>query len=633
MSFRLKVILGVATIEVLLLSLLVFSSMRYLSGSNKEQLYDRARTSVQLFSTMAAEATLAMDLAALDALAAKTASNPGIAYARVRNPSGSVLSEKGDAASLQRPFHADVNIDDVGSDQTFDVAQDILVNGKSFGRVELGLSIKAFEKLLEEAARYMLGVALIEVVLVGVFGFILGRVLTTQLIALQLGARKVADGELGYTIQVRGNDELADTAKSFNAMSCALHDYARDLKKARDKAERGRMRAESLLQKAVESLPQGIVITDKSDRIIHLNQAFTEIYEIGPNELLHMKTCADVRRILRAGSDDVYVGEPQCTPEDIPTTKLANGRYILRGYQTLSIGGAVWVVTDITRLIEAEERTRKLERELLQSQKMESIGTLAGGIAHEINTPIQYIGDNLRFMGGSVGDLLTLLTGYEALAKEGNSGKISSALLEQCQARVEDIDLDFLRDELPKAVEQSIHGVEQVSKIVLALKEFAHPSSKEKDLVDINRIVERSLVICKNKWKTVAEVKLHLAEGISPFPAYENDLNQVVLNLIVNAAQAIEEHASDKGQIDVTTQSLPDGVVLSVRDNGCGIPDGIRERIFDPFFTTKDVGKGSGQGLAICYDIIVNKHGGRIDVQSVPGEGTAFQVVLPVSEW
>jgi signal transduction histidine kinase len=164
------------------------------------------------------------------------------------------------------------------------------------------------------------------------------------------------------------------------------------------------------------------------------------------------------------------------------------------------------------------------------------------------------------------------------------------------------------------------------------MREFSHPSSKEKTAVDINRIVERSLVICKNEWRSVARVELHLAEDIPPFPAHESDLNQVVLNLTVNAAHAIAEKTEEAGRIDVTTRSLPDSVSLTVRDNGCGIPESIIERIFDPFFTTKDVGKGSGQGLAICYDIVVNKHGGRIDVQSNPGEGTTFQILLPATE-
>jgi signal transduction histidine kinase len=419
---------------------------------------------------------------------------------------------------------------------------------------------------------------------------------------------------------------------SFNAMSMALQDYARDLKKARDKAEAGRLRAESLLQKAVESLPQGIVITDKHDRVVHLNQAFTDIYEIDNDELAGMKNCTDVQRILKRGNNDEYVCNPESAQETILTTKLPNGRYVLHGYQSLSIGGAVWVVTDITRLIEAEDRSRKLERELMQSQKMESIGTLASGIAHEINTPIQYIGGNLKFIGSSISDIIKLIDSYESLEEEACSESVSADLIEQCRTQAENTDMAYLRDELPKAVGQSIQGVQQVSSIIQAMTEFSQPSSKIKSLVDINRIVERSLLICKNEWKSVARVELHLAKDIPAFPAHESELNQVVLHLIVNAAHAIDKKKQDNGQIDVTTKRLPDSVALLIRDNGCGIPDSIIERIFDPFFTTKDVDKGSGQGLAICYDIIVNKHGGRIDVHSIPGEETTFQVKLPITK-
>jgi signal transduction histidine kinase/HAMP domain-containing protein len=573
-----------------------------------------------------------MDFATLDVLTTKAASNMGIAYVRVRHPSGKVLSERGSVVSLQIPFKADTDIDDASSDQIFDVSQEISVNGERFGSIELGLSIKAYEDLLDEAARYMSGLALFEIILVGIFGFVLGRVLTIQLSSLQHGARKVANGELGYTIQVRGKDELADTAKSFNAMSLSLQDYAQDLKKARDKAEAGRLHAESLLHKAVESLPQGIVITDKNDRVVHLNQAFADIYEIRNDEMASMRSCADVHRVLQQGNNDDYTCNPELKQDTILTSKLPNGRYILHGHQSLTIGGAVWVVTDITRLIEAENRSRTLERELLQSQKMESIGTLASGIAHEINTPIQYIGDNLNFIGSSISNVMKLLDSYEKMGEEICSESHFANLIEQCQTQTDDADVEFLRDELPQAVEQSLQGVQQVSKIILAMKEFAHPSSKKKSQVDINRIVERSLIICKNTWKSVAHVELHLEKDIPVILAHESDLNQVVLNLIVNAAHAIAEKGQENGQIDITTKRLPDSIALLVRDNGSGIPDDIIESIFDPFFTTKGVGKGSGQGLAICYDIVVNKHDGRIGVQSSPGEETTFDIKLPITE-
>ncbi len=630
MSFRLKIIFGVAAIEILLLSMLVFSGMRYLSNSNKDQLYDRAHTSAKLFATMTTDPVVAMDLATLDELVEKAVTNPGIVYIRVIHYCGELLAEKGDEEALKRPFSADKDVGSV-NDGTFDVAQDIFLNGKSFGRVELGWSTTFYESLLHEAASYMLSVALIEVLLVGIFGYILGRVLTAQLTSLQEGARRVSNGEFGYAIEVRGEDELADTAICFNAMSKALQGYATDLKNAKDYAEVKRIQAENLLQKAVESLPHGVIITDENNKIMHINQAFADIYSLNAEELSKMETCEDVRRALTPVGEEAFVCTSHSSSESIPMTKLNNGRCVLHSYQALASGGAVWVDTDITNLVEVEERNRKLERELLHVQKMESIGTLAGGIAHEINTPIQYIGDNLQFIGDSIDEVMNLLTGYEALAGEAELKNASSGLMQQFKAQAEDADLEFLRAEMPSAVGQSLAGIEQVSRIVLAMKEFAHPSSKEKTLVDINRVIERALVICSNEFKTVAEITLHLAADIPPILAHEGDLNQLILNLVVNAAYAIREKSKEMGRIDVTTKQLPQQILLTVKDDGCGIPKEFLDRVFDPFFTTKEVGKGSGQGLALCYDIVVNKHGGKIDVESVVGDGTTFRVVLPSS--
>ncbi|MCW9036097.1 MAG: ATP-binding protein, partial [Rhodospirillales bacterium] len=238
------------------------------------------------------------------------------------------------------------------------------------------------------------------------------------------------------------------------------------------------------------------------------------------------------------------------------------------------------------------------------------------------------IGDNLKFMGEAVEDIMNVLKNYSELAEETKEKDVGLSTVARCEEACEEADIEFLREELPQAVEQSIQGVRQVSKIVLAMKEFAHPSSKEKTLVDLNRVVERSISVCKSEWKSVAQLEMQLDKNIPQVMALEGDLNQVVLNLVVNAAHAIEEKSTDIGHITVSTKAVSDGVVLMVKDSGNGMPEEIKERIFDPFFTTKEVGKGSGQGLAISHDIIVNKHGGRIDVESTENEGTIFTVKL-----
>lgn len=267
--------------------------------------------------------------------------------------------------------------------------------------------------------------------------------------------------------------------------------------------------------------------------------------------------------------------------------------------------------------------------QLIQASKMESLGTLAGGIAHEINTPIQYIGDNLRFLSDGFNDLKGLIDCYEAAIEKIGEAEGAAAELAALKEEKESADPDYLFDEAVDAAKQSLDGISQVSRIVLAMKEFAHPRTKEKLPVTLNAIVERATTICRGEWKQNAELEMVLEDGLPEVPGSEGELNQVVLNLVVNASHAIGDSDQSKGRITVTSQSTETGVRLEVRDNGGGVPEAARERVFDAFFTTKEVGKGSGQGLAICHDVIVNKHGGTIRFETETGVGTAFIIDLP----
>jgi len=183
------------------------------------------------------------------------------------------------------------------------------------------------------------------------------------------------------------------------------------------------------------------------------------------------------------------------------------------------------------------------------------------------------------------------------------------------------------------ATEQSLEGVEQVAKIVLSMKEFSHPGSKYKESTDINRCLENALTVSRNEWKHVADLDLQLAPDLPNVLALQGELNQVFLNLIVNASHAIEAAKKDgKGRICITTRIIDDWVEISVSDDGTGMSKDIMEKIFDPFYTTKEVGKGTGQGLAIAQDIVVSKHDGKMKVASEPGQGTKFTILLPVTE-
>lgn len=627
MSFKLKTILGIALIEVILLTLLVFSAVRFLQDSNETQLIERANTIARLLASMTADSVVSMDLATLDALLAQTQDNPDIAYIRIQHSDGFALAQTGTQALLDRPFVADKALSDDPADPIFDTSYPITISEQTFGYIELGLDTSQLDLFLQNAARQMLSVAALEVVLVGFFGFILGGLLTRQLKDLQKGAQKVAAGDLGYTITVKGKDELADTANSFNEMSQSLAQLAQDLKDARRRSDAKRQEAEAVLENAIESLQQGVLVTDTQDQIIYINQAYLALYDITDKNLTSTLCAHDLRHFMKGPKDTLPLCHETPDTETMPITRLDNGRHIMHSVRQMANGGIVWVDTDISDLMDSQERNRKLEHDLLQSQKMESIGTLAGGIAHEINTPIQYIGDNLRFLGESCEDMLSVINSMDPILKTLPSDQAAPI-----HEAMEDADIDFLREELPQAIQQSSDGVKQVTNIVLAMKEFAHPSSKDKTPVNVNRVIERASVVCKNEWKSVTALDFDFDDKLPTIMALEGDLNQVMLNLIVNAAHAIEGADIEQGQITISTRHDDSSVYLVVADNGPGVPFNIRKRIFDPFFTTKDVGKGSGQGLAITHDIVVNKHHGQIKVSDNEGQGAKFVLQFPLGK-
>ncbi len=291
-------------------------------------------------------------------------------------------------------------------------------------------------------------------------------------------------------------------------------------------------------------------------------------------------------------------------------------------------GGLVFIV------IRDLSETRRLEIELRHAQKLESVGQLAAGVAHEINTPMQFIGDNLRFLAESFDGLLRLLGAHRDLAQEARQGAIEECRLDELDEQWEREDVSYLEEEVPRALAQTLDGVERVATIVRAMKEFAHPDAvDEKMPADLNRALSSTLTVARNELKYVADVETEFGE-IPSVVCNVGDLNQVFLNLLVNAAHAIADAVGDSGGRGVirvrTAPDGEDGVVVSISDTGPGIPEEIRARIFDPFFTTKEVGRGTGQGLAIARNIVLDKHGGKLRFESAVGQGTTFFVHLPI---
>lgn len=305
---------------------------------------------------------------------------------------------------------------------------------------------------------------------------------------------------------------------------------------------------------------------------------------------------------------------------------------IVQQYVTLGNGEHrfISIVRDISDRIAAEQEKEKMQTRLLQTQKLESVGQLAAGIAHEINTPIQFIGTNIDFMDEAFYDLSAFI---EQLQKTADSAP--KEIGEKIRNGLEEADWEYLAEELPHAISQSRDGVQRVSSIVLAMKEFSHPSSREKVVQDINHIIETTVTVARSEWKYVADMQMNLDPDLPLVPLLADEIGQVILNVLVNAAHAISEKIGadpdgKKGTITITTSKLSDSVRLSIRDTGNGIPEHAREHIFDPFYTTKEVGKGTGQGLAISHGVITEKHGGSIDFTTETDTGTEFIITLPL---
>jgi signal transduction histidine kinase len=283
------------------------------------------------------------------------------------------------------------------------------------------------------------------------------------------------------------------------------------------------------------------------------------------------------------------------------------------------------------RLLHEKQR---MEKELAQAQRMQAIGQLAAGIAHEINTPTQYIGDNARFLQDAFADVGGLLDSFGQLLQAARSDSVSEELLREMEAKFRAADLGYLAREIPLAIRQSLEGVEHVANIVGAMKEFSYPGNGGKQAVDLNHIVSGAVTLCHSEWKYVAEVVTDFDSEMPAVPCMPADINSVVLNLVVNAAHAIAKCDDDgtnrKGVITIRTRLDGPYAEIRVEDTGPGIPEDIRSRVFDLFFTTKDVGEGTGQGLALAQAIVVDKHGGTIDFESEVGRGTAFIVRLPI---
>jgi PAS domain S-box-containing protein len=388
-----------------------------------------------------------------------------------------------------------------------------------------------------------------------------------------------------------------------------------------------------------ESLFEGVLVFDENGHIALSNRAADRLLG-GEDERLPSRDLNEVLRLVidehpvpfAAGPFRQVIAEAAGFQDDDAVFIRRDGRPLAVAYACVplmekdGVQGAILSFRDIGAFKQAQ-------RDALQASKLASVGQLAAGIAHEINTPIQYIGDNLRFLSNAFQSIVGVLKRSEELLA-GIQGDEAELAREALAEAAEAADADYLLENIPQATRQSLEGAGQVARIVLAMKEFSHPGERAKSEVDINRSVENTVAVSRNEWKQWASLETKLDDALPRVNCLAGEINQVLLNLVVNAAHAIEEaKRGGQGKILVTTRRFDDEhVEIAVEDNGVGMTKAVMEQIFDPFFTTKRIGKGTGQGLSICRDVIMAKHGGRISVDSTPGAGSRFSVILPIGD-
>lgn len=401
-------------------------------------------------------------------------------------------------------------------------------------------------------------------------------------------------------------------------------------------ANRDMETARAFLGEVYRAVPGALMVVDASDRIRVANDGARHLWGLEEVELVGQRLPSlfvngeelnHAQMLERIQKGELPRTEQTCLVKGGANIPVLFSARLMAGADA---GSFVCVALDI------RER-KKLETELHQKQKLESLGQLAAGIAHEINTPTQFVSDNTRFLRTTFDELIPLLHQCSELGSFDGSDQDLRTALELMAGTVAKIDLAFLSAEVPTALDDSLGGLERISEIVRAMKEFSHPGARGMVPVDLNHNLKSTATVARNEWKYVAEMEFDLAPDLPQVTCLPNDVNQVFLNMIVNAAHAIDDArkkqgTSELGRIRISTRQAGANVEVRISDTGCGIPPELRARVYDPFFTTKEVGKGTGQGLAISHNVIVERHGGRIELESEVGVGTTFIVSLPVEE-
>ena len=540
-SLRTKTIAGVAIIGVMLLFILIFTSLVFLTAIIDETLTKRAQTTATLFAATTKDALLSYDLASLDAYCEELMTNSDIAYVRVIGANEKIFAFGGDKKLLITPFNEDSQSSDV-TDGIFDTYALIQSEGVEYGRIEVGISIQPMLEKISKVRTWSGSLALIELLLVVAFSAALGTYLTRQLKALTEGSKRVGKALKtkdfrSIKVTVKGRDELGQLAISFNGL--------------------------------VESLQQELQINQsQKDQLVALN--------------------ADLEEKIA---------------ERTLNLKLKNDE-----------------------LTQINIEMKETQQQLLQAEKMASVGQLAAGVAHEINNPVGFVSSNLSTLKDYVA-LYGLLMREASNVVTVDDGQKKNAI-SRLKAFLESEDFDFIDEDIGDLVDESSEGLKRVSEIVSGLKLFSRVDSDDRQSFDINSCLKTTLNMVKNELKYDCNVETYFGK-LPQTLVNIGQLNQVFTNLLINAGHAIK--ASQKfGILKIMTRSDSSHIYIEIKDNGTGMSEETLHRIFNPFFTTKPEGSGTGLGLSISFGIIED-HGGSLSAKSKLGEGSTFQITLPIT--
>ncbi len=590
----------------------------------------------------------------------------GVIYAKIVKPDGEVYMAN-DKAYYGNKIDASLLVDQetLMENYFFQETKErgyLLVRPVNIGRerwyVILGLSLKSVNAAIRDLVFRSLTFGGL-ILMAGIVGSLfLSRSISRPIAKLARVAKGISAGDWrAYSVKVESRDEVGLLANAFKQMIDNLETAGTELK-----ASEQRYRT---LSSAASEAGVGIVVfqdeEDEKRLIRYTNQGMADLTGYSCEELVR-KNIEDIIHqngiidLLKKESERGLSGRTDSTYE-LLSIDMRDARIPVEiCYAATEFDGKkaiVCYVKDITDELKASERLRdysenlekmveektgelkkslkdlqETQSQLVQSEKMASIGQLAAGVAHEINNPVGFVKSNLKTMNEYREDLIRLLDYYANLeATINKESKISGnaaihKAIEEIQKVKDEVDLDFILDDYEKVIAESLEGVARVAKIVSNLKDFSHVDKAELEHADINKGIESTINIAWNELKYKANVVKKLGD-IPLIKCYPQRLNQVFMNILVNAAQAIEE----KGEIRISTEADNGYVEIRISDTGSGMPPGVLSKIFDPFFTTKDVGKGTGLGLNMTYNII-QKHKGTIDVESEVGKGTTFIIRL-----